>query len=118
MEKLFDDEDDRAKRKRLEHDMMVGLGAANRALRRLAWLDSFALVAIVFAGVAAAVYGQATLVLALELLASSLLWLSNVRATRSIATRMYAGGTALVEGIMKSLDLIRAANDKGRDEAS
>ena len=101
--------DARAVRKELEHDMMRALAIANVRLRRFAWLDSFALVAIAFAGVSAAVDGKATPVLALELLAATMLWLSNVRARRSIATRMYAGATALIDGLVKSLDMIRKA---------
>jgi hypothetical protein len=107
--------DDRAARKQLEREMMIALAAAHRALGRFAWLDSLALACIVFAGVAAAVDGRASLLLALELLAATLLWLSNVRGARSIATRMVAGATALVDSLMKSLDMIRAAKVKAAD---
>jgi hypothetical protein len=113
LEKLTEDSDDRALRKRLERDMLIALAAANRALRRFAWLDSLALVAIAFAGISAAVDRHATLVLALELFAATLLWLSNVRGTRSIATRLYAGATALVDGLLKSRDMIRKAHATG-----
>jgi len=99
-------------RKRLEHDMMRALAVANQSLRRFAWLDSFALVAIAFAGISAVLDGKATPNLALELLAATLLWLANVRARRSVATRMYAGATALVDGLVKSLELIRGANPR------
>jgi hypothetical protein len=102
--------DDRAARKQLEREMMIALAAAHRALRRFAWLDTLALAAITFAGVAAAVDGRASLILALELLAATLLWLSNVRGARSIATRMVAGATALVDSLVRSLDMMRAAN--------
>jgi hypothetical protein len=107
--------DDRAARKQLEREMTIALVAAHRALRRFAWLDSLALACIVFAGIAAAVDGRASPILALELLAATLLWLSNVRGARSIATRMVAGATALVDSLMKSLDMIRAANTKAPD---
>ena len=110
LEKLTDDGDDRALRKRLEREMLIALATANRALRRFAWLDSLTLVAIAFAGISAAVDRHATLVLALELFAATLLWLSNVRGTRSIATRLYAGATALVDGLIKSRDLIKKAH--------
>ena len=110
LEKLTAADDDRALRKRLEREMVVALASANRALRRFAWLDSLALVAIAFAGISAAVDRHATLVLALELFAATLLWLSNVRGTRSIATRLYAGATALIDGLLKGRDMIREAH--------
>ena len=90
---------------------MVG-GREGRVTVRSSSLDSLALACIVFAGIAAAVDGRASPILALELLAATLLWLSNVRGARSIATRMVAGATALVDSLMKSLDMIRAANAK------
>ena len=94
----------RAARPLLEREMMVALAVANRALRRFAWIDALALASILFAGVTAGIGGQATFVLALELLAATLLWLSNVRARRSIATRMYAGGSALVGDLVRGMD--------------
>jgi len=102
--------DPRTARRELEREAMIALGVANRALRRLAWLDMLALVAILFAGIAAAVDGRASVVLALELFAATLLWLSNVRGTRSIATRQYAGATALVDGMVKGIDALRSGN--------
>jgi hypothetical protein len=113
LDKLTDATDDRALRKRLERDMLIALAVANRALRRFAWLDSLALAAIAFAGISAAVDRHATLVLALELFAATLLWFSNVRGTRSIATRMYAGAAALLDGLLKSRDMIRKAHEPG-----
>jgi hypothetical protein len=93
---------DRAARKQLERETTAALVVAHRALRRFAWLDSFALVGIVLAGLSAALERQATLVVALELLAATLLWLANVRAARSIALRMVASAEALVDGLVRS----------------
>jgi len=118
LEKLMADDDDRALRKRLERDMLIALAAANRALRRFAWLDSLALAAIAFAGISAAVDRHATLVLTLELFAATLLWLSNVRGRRSIATRLYAGSSALVDGLLKSRDMIRKAHAPGESSSA
>jgi hypothetical protein len=94
----------RAARPLLEREMVVALAAANRALRRFAWLDAFALAGILVAGVTAGMGGHATFVMALSLVAATLLWLSNLRARRSIATRMYAGGSALVGDLVRGMD--------------
>ena len=94
----------RAARPLLEREMLVALGAANRKLRRFAWLDSFALASIAFAGITAGMAGQPTFTLAFELVAATLLWLSNLYARRSIATRMYAGGSALVGDLVRAMD--------------
>jgi hypothetical protein len=110
LEKLTDDTGDRELRKRLERETLIALATANRALRRFAWLDSLALVAVAFAGISAAVDRHATPVLALELVAATLLWLANVRGRRSLATRFYAGATALVDGLLKSRDMVRKAH--------
>jgi hypothetical protein len=100
--------DPRAARRELEREAMIALAVANRALRRFAWLQAFALAAIAIAGISAATDGRASFVLALELFAATLLWLSNVRGTRSIATRMYAGATALVGDLVRGFDALRS----------
>ncbi|HEX6275933.1 MAG TPA: hypothetical protein VFZ53_22985, partial [Polyangiaceae bacterium] len=102
--------DPRAARKVLEREMLIALAAANRALRRFAWLDAVALAAIGVAGATTLVDGQATFVGVLEVFAATLLWLANLRGMRSIATRMYAGGTALVGDLVRGLDALRAGN--------
>lgn len=94
----------RAARPLLEREMLVALATANRALRRFAWLDSFAIASILFAGITAGMAGQPTFVLAFELVAATLLWLSNLYARRSIATRMYAGGSSLVGDLVRGMD--------------
>jgi hypothetical protein len=38
------------------------------------------------------------------LVAATLLWLANLRSARSIATRCYAGASALVESLVESFD--------------
>jgi hypothetical protein len=101
--------DPRAARTELEREMLIALATANRALRRFAWLDAFAVAAIGVAGVGVVVDGHATPVLVLEVFAATLLWLANLRAMRSIATRMYAGGSALVGDLVKGMDALRAA---------
>jgi hypothetical protein len=108
----LDFDEPRAARKELEREATAALVVAHRALRRFAWLDSFALVAIVLAGLAAALERQATLVVALELLAATLLWLANVRAARSIGLRMVTGAEALVDGLAKSMALAREASSR------
>jgi len=102
--------DARAARRELEREAMIALSVANRALRRFAWLDALALAAIVLAGVSAATDRRVNLVLALEVFAATLLWLANVRAMRSIATRMYAGATALVGDLVRGFDALRSAS--------
>jgi len=101
--------DPRAARRELEREAMIALSVANRALRRFAGLDALALGAIVLAGVSAVTDRRASFVVALELFAATLLWLSNVRTMRSIATRMYAGATALVGDLVRGIDALRSA---------
>jgi hypothetical protein len=102
--------DPRAARQVLEREMLVALATANRALRRFAWLDAVMLAAIAAAGVTTLVDGNASLVLVLEVFAATLLWFANIRGTRSIATRMYAGGTALVGDLVRGFDALRAGS--------
>jgi len=92
---------------------MIALSVANRALRRFAWLDALALAAIVLAGVSALTDRRANFALALEVFAATLLWLANVRAMRSIATRMYAGATALVGDLVRGMDALRSGSAGG-----
>src|SRR5690606_21180157 len=75
-------------------------------LRRWAWLDWIALIGILLAGTGAAVDGAPSAVLALEVLAGALLWLSNWYGVRSIITQLVAGSTALMEGIVEGHELL------------
>ena len=49
-------------------------------------------------------YGGATPFKTVALVAATLLWLANLRSARSIATRSYAGASALVDGLVQSFD--------------
>ena len=94
---------ERELRQRVRRDAEAALVAAARRLRRHAWLEYVALAAILLAGFDA-VSGGATQFKALGLFAATLLWFSNVRGARSIATRHYAGAEALVDSLFASLD--------------
>jgi hypothetical protein len=97
-------------RKQLERDAQMALMEANRSLRRSAWLDAVALVGIALAGAAAMTGERPSLVHALGLLAATLLWLSNLYGARSLATRMFAGAMALVDGLVAGREQLEAAN--------
>ena len=105
--------DGAALRKELERQAQTALTAANRSLRRLAWLDAVSLVGIALAGAAAVTGEYPSLVHALGLLAATLLWLSNLYGARSLATRMFAGAMALVDGLVTGREQIGAANTSG-----
>ena len=91
-------------RKPLEHVARVAVMAAGQRLRRHAWLDFVSLAALAYAGIDAAIYGRATPFKAVALLAATLLWLANLSSARSIATRTYAGATALVDNLLASFN--------------
>lgn len=101
--------DQRELRERLRRQATAAVVAANRRLRRHAWLDAVTLAAIVFAGLTAVVNGRAPGAETAGLVAASLLWLWNARAARSIATRIYAGAEALVDSLAAALDEIPEA---------
>lgn len=92
---------DREVRARLDRDARAALLRAVRRVQRLAWLDHLALLGILFAGLGA-LTGAATPVRALELLAATLLWLSNLLGARSQVTRCVAGATALVDSLVEA----------------
>lgn len=94
--------DHQAPRQHLERSARAALIAAGQRLRRHAWLDFVALAALVYAGIDAAIYGRATPFKAVALLAATLLWLANLRSARAIATRSYAGASALVDSALQS----------------
>jgi len=102
--------DGAAARKELERDAQTALIAANRSLRRLAWLDAVSLAGIALAGAAAVTGEYPSLVHALGLTAATLLWLSNLYGARSLATRMFAGAMALVDALVTGREQIGAAN--------
>jgi hypothetical protein len=89
-------------RERLEHEARVAVHVASRRLFRHAWLDALSLVAIAFAGVNAVMSSRTSGVESVGLIAATLLWVSNVRAARSIGTRVYSGATALVDSLLES----------------
>jgi hypothetical protein len=94
--------DQQAPRQHLERGARAALIVAGQRLRRHAWLDFVSLAALVYAGIDAAIYGRATPFKAVALLAATLLWLANLRSARAIATRSYAGASALVETALQS----------------
>jgi hypothetical protein len=102
--------DEAEARRQLEQDAQIALTTANRSLARFAWLDFISLGAILLAGVGAATGKSHSAMLALGLVAATLLWLSNLHSARSIATRMFAGAMALVDGLVAGRDQIRSAN--------
>ena len=106
VEKLFEGERVELKR-RLERDARRALALAHRSLGRFAWLESLSLVAIVLAGVWA--FGRQTSSFAglVGLFAASVLWFANTRGARSIATQLVAGGMALVDTLLESVEHIR-----------
>jgi hypothetical protein len=101
--------DERELRERLERDAQIGFITATRALRRFAWLDAAALVAMLLAGASAVTGSPPSAMLGLGLVAATLLWLSNLYRARSIATRMFAAGMALVDGLVAGREQIRTA---------
>ncbi len=92
--------------KRLRHDAQVAIMAAGRRLKRHAWLDYLTLGAVAFVGIDATVHATATAFKMAGLIAASLLWLANVQGARSIATRTYAGASALVDSLLESADRV------------
>jgi hypothetical protein len=94
----------REAQQQLERDAARAVIAAARRAGVDTALDSLLLIALVFASVNAAVNDQATGPLALGLVATTLLWISNVWGSRSHVTRMYAGAMALADGLAQSLD--------------
>jgi len=102
--------DEREVRERLERDARIALTTATRRLNRFAWLDAASLAAIILAGAGAVTGDSVSAMLALGLVAATLLWLSNVYGARNVATRMFAGAMALVDGLVAGRDQIRSVN--------
>ncbi len=92
--------------RRLRHDAQAAVMAASRRLKRHAWLDYLALAGIAFAAVDAAVSGKASGFETGGVIAATVLWLANVRGASSIATRIYAGASALVDSLLSSLEQV------------
>jgi hypothetical protein len=95
----FDATHDADLHKSLEREARRALLQATRRLRRWSWLDHGALLGILAAGLSPFT-GAASGILALELVAATLLWLSNLYGARSQALRLVAGATALVESLV------------------
>lgn len=89
-------------RERLDRDARSALLRALRRLRRWAWLDHVALLCILFTGLGALTGQTPSVALTAELLAATLLWLSNLYGARSTATSAFAGATALVDGLIEA----------------
>lgn len=99
LEKLAEN-DERVLRQSLERDAQRALQVAGRRLRRFAWLDALALVAIAYSGISGLLSGLGSWVSSFGLFAATLLWWSNVRAARSLVTQLYAGAMALIDGLV------------------
>lgn len=106
MEKLLSSSS-RELRARLERDAQRALAIAHRRLQAYAWLESLSIAVIVISGVWALSGQGASLVSQLGLLAATLLWFSNVRRARNIATQLVAGGAALIDTLLESAEQIR-----------
>lgn len=100
LDKLTEGTDDELRR-RLDRDARAAASHALKRLRRWAWLDHVALLGILFTGLGAATGQTPTLVLTAEVLAATLLWLSNLHGARSTATRSLAGAMALVDSLVE-----------------
>ena len=93
----------------LEREATRAVIAGVRRSTRDTGLDAVVLLGLVFAGVSAAVGDHASGPVALGLVATTLLWISNVWGARNNATRMYAGAMALADDLARGLDELRAA---------
>lgn len=93
--------------KRLEREARGALIRATRRIQRWSWLDHGALLGILAAGLSAFT-GSASAILALELVAATLLWFSNLYGARSQGLRLVAGATALVESLVAARDHLPA----------
>jgi len=91
----------------LQRAAQAGVFSAGRRLRRHAWLDLVSLAAIAYGGLGALASASATPFKAVALLSATLLWLANLRMARSIATRIYAGASSLVDSVLASLDQVQ-----------
>lgn len=94
--------DDAELRQRLDRDAHAGLLRALKRLRRWAWLDHVTLLCVLFTGLGALTGQRPSLVLTAEVVAATLLWLSNLYGARSTATSAFAGATALVDGLIEA----------------
>jgi hypothetical protein len=108
-------------RQRLQHAAQAAILAAGKRLRRHAWLDSVVLATLAYAGIEAAMSASATSFEAASLVAATLLWVANVLGARNIATRIYAGASALVASVLASFENLpsfAAASERGSQAPS
>lgn len=110
---------ERDPRQRLQHAAQAAILTAGKRLRRHAWLDSVVLATLAYAGIEAAMSASATSFEAVSLVAATLLWVANVLGARNIATRIYAGASALVDSVLASFENLPgfAAQNEGGLEA-
>ncbi len=92
-----------ALREFVERDTRSALIVATRQLRQRSWLDTVALISIGYSGVQVAVYGGASMMLALGMIGATLLWLSNSWAARHLGRRFAVGATVLIESLGRTL---------------
>jgi hypothetical protein len=93
-------------RRQLQQAARGAIQSAGRQLRRSAWLDFLALLGIAYAGIDAVTRATATPFKAVALLTATLLWLANLRSASHIATRVYAGASSLIDGLLASFDQV------------
>lgn len=86
-------------RQQLEQAAQRAILQAGSRLRKTAWLDVVALAGIGYAGIDAFTRHSASPFNPVALVAATLLWLANLRSARHIATRTYAGASALIESL-------------------
>jgi hypothetical protein len=85
---------------RLERDALRAVSTAHGRLKRHAWLDALTIVLVGLSGVSALVGPPPSAGSALGLIAATLLWWSNARGSRSIATQIFSGAMALVDSLV------------------
>lgn len=90
-------------REQLGRESGRALVAASGRLRKSAWLDAVTVMANAWVGIGAVAGDAPSGRTVLALVAATLLWVANVYTARSLATRMYAGATALVDSFVEIL---------------
>ena len=93
----------------LERDARAALIVATRRLRKYSWLDTATILGLGYAGIQLAIRGEASAMIALGMIAGTLLWLSNVVGVRHIAQRFAVGAAALIQSLSLTLETLRVS---------
>ncbi len=96
----------------VERDARAALILATRRLRKHSWLDTVTILALGYAGIQVAIYGEASAMLALGMVSGTLLWLSNVLGVRHLARRFAIGAAALIESLHQTLEELPPAVER------